>query len=104
MNVAEMTYAQLEEQRKQIEDAMRNLEKTRKTDAKKAVRATAKEYGFTVEELFDLPVSPKGSGPKGEPKYRNPENQDETWSGRGRKPQWIKEAVENGVDLSTFEI
>ncbi len=104
MNVTEMSYAQLEEQRKQIEDAMRNLDKTRKTDAKKAVRATAKEYGFTIEELFDLPVSPKSSGAGAKPKYRNPENQDETWSGRGRKPQWIKEAVEKGADLSSFEI
>lgn len=37
-------------------------------------------------------------------KYRHPENPDLTWSGRGRRPAWIREAVEAGRALSDFEI
>ena len=31
--------------------------------------------------------------PKGEPKYRNPEDPSITWSGRGRHPRWLNEGL-----------
>ena len=34
------------------------------------------------------------------PKYRNPGNPAETWSGRGRKPRWVEEQVAAGRGLS----
>ncbi len=37
-------------------------------------------------------------------KYRHPKNPDLTWSGRRRRPAWIREAVEAGRGLSDFEI
>ena len=27
------------------------------------------------------------------PKYRNPDNPEQTWTGRGRQPTWVKEAL-----------
>ena len=30
------------------------------------------------------------------PVYRNPENSSETWSGKGQRPGWLKEAVARG--------
>jgi DNA-binding protein H-NS len=30
------------------------------------------------------------------PKYRNPENPAETWSGRGKQPRWIVAALDGG--------
>ncbi|WP_288960211.1 H-NS histone family protein [uncultured Sulfitobacter sp.] len=104
MNLSEMTYPELAEHQKEVDAAMRNLEKSRKADAKKAVKATAKEHGFTIEDLFDLPTKAKSSAPKAPTKYRNPDNDAETWTGRGRKPQWIKDALEKDSDLSRFEI
>lgn len=38
------------------------------------------------------------------PQYRNPENSAETWSGRGQKPTWVREALARGVILSELEI
>lgn len=38
------------------------------------------------------------------PKYRHPENPELTWSGRGRRPGWIRDAVGAGRSLSDFEI
>lgn len=29
-------------------------------------------------------------------KYRNPDNPSETWTGRGRQPDWLKVFIENG--------
>ena len=38
------------------------------------------------------------------PKYRNPDNAAETWSGRGRKPRWLEERLSKGAPLEGFLI
>jgi DNA-binding protein H-NS len=37
-------------------------------------------------------------------KYRNPENPNEAWSGRGLQPKWVVEGLEKGKRISDFEI
>jgi DNA-binding protein H-NS len=38
-------------------------------------------------------------------KYRNPNNLDETWSGRGRKPRWLTVALTSvGAQLDDFHV
>jgi DNA-binding protein H-NS len=45
-------------------------------------------------------------GPRGTvaPKYRNPDNPDETWAGRGLKPRWLVAAMKGGKKLENFAI
>ena len=38
------------------------------------------------------------------PKYRNPENPNETWAGRGLKPRWLTAALKAGGKLEEFSI
>jgi DNA-binding protein H-NS len=38
------------------------------------------------------------------PKYRNPKNPAETWSGRGRLPRWLRPKLRGGRDLDDFLI
>ncbi len=38
------------------------------------------------------------------PKYRNPDNHDETWTGRGLQPRWMRAAMNGGKDLEYFRI
>jgi DNA-binding protein H-NS len=38
------------------------------------------------------------------PKYRNPENLEETWAGRGLKPRWLAAALKSGKKLEDFSI
>jgi DNA-binding protein H-NS len=42
----------------------------------------------------------EGAGPK----YRNPENSAETWSGRGPRPEWFEAALADGWRLENLEI
>ena len=37
-------------------------------------------------------------------RYRNTENHEETWTGRGRKPTWLVDALDAGKRLEDFEI
>jgi DNA-binding protein H-NS len=39
-----------------------------------------------------------------EPKYYNPNNPDEKWTGRGRKPLWVIELTSSGRSLEDFKI
>jgi len=38
------------------------------------------------------------------PKYRNPENPNETWAGRGLKPRWLAAALKAGHKIEAFLI
>jgi hypothetical protein len=36
------------------------------------------------------------------PRYANPENPAETWSGRGKQPGWVTAAIERGLSLESL--
>lgn len=38
------------------------------------------------------------------PKYRNPDNLGETWSGRGKRPRWLAAQLRSGKRLDHFLI
>lgn len=42
--------------------------------------------------------------PKVLPKYRNPSDPTERWSGRGKKPRWLVAALQAGRKLEDFKI
>lgn len=48
--------------------------------------------------------APKKSTGKVAPKYRNPANASETWSGRGLKPKWLQAELNAGKSLDDFKI
>jgi DNA-binding protein H-NS len=85
-------------------------------NALKAAEAAAREHGFTLDELMGFMggqrgrgrraegAAAAGSGPASAPRYRNPENGDQTWSGRGRRPRWVHEAEAAGRSLADMEI
>jgi DNA-binding protein H-NS len=42
--------------------------------------------------------------PKIVPKYRNPQNGQETWAGRGKQPLWLTAQLRSGKKLDDFLI
>ena len=42
--------------------------------------------------------------PRVYPKYQNPDEPSETWSGRGKQPRWLTAALEAGHKLEEFMI
>ena len=38
------------------------------------------------------------------PRYRNPTNPSETWSGRGPRPEWLEILLEKGADLEALKV
>lgn len=75
--------------------------------------ALAARHGYTIEELFgDQPaakptrrkrrVRPKST--KIAPKYRDPDNELNTWSGRGSMPRWLAKKIRFGQHATDFLI
>ena len=42
--------------------------------------------------------------PKGDPLYRDPDNPFNTWTGRGKRPDWLKEKLDAGKELVEMRI
>ncbi len=61
----------------------------------------AEESGSTIEEILKAGESLEK---KRSIKYRNTDNHEETWTGRGRKPTWLVEALAAGRNLEDFAI
>lgn len=62
----------------------------------------ASEQVLTLEDVLGTPA--KGRAAKLPPKYRNPSNAKQTWSGRGRKPKWVSDHLAAAGDLEGLSI
>lgn len=47
---------------------------------------------------------PRRTYPRVLPKYRNPLSPSETWSGRGKTPHWLANALKKGRKIDDFKI
>lgn len=102
-DLEKMTYAELRELSERVAEAMAERQTSERQELKEKLSAMAAASGFSVTELF---TGGKGRASKGAAviKYRNPKDTSQTWSGRGRKPNWITEAVGKGQKLESFAV
>jgi DNA-binding protein H-NS len=96
-----LSKSELKALQRQVEQALSKSETRRKRDALAAVERAVREYGLTLEEVFATASTSKSKRSftpteASEAKFRNPENPQETWSGRGRRPGWFKAHLEAG--------
>lgn len=84
-------------------------------EVRRKLTALAKAEGYSVEELFGGGAAAgKGGAAKGSakttrgtkvaPKYRNPADARQTWSGRGLPPRWMAELIKKGKKREDFLI
>lgn len=103
----QMTRKQLEKLRNDVNDAIAKLDNQDKKAALKAAQEAAKKHGFSLAELTGEKPAPKAAPAtrakknadgraKVAPKYKNPNNPADTWSGRGRAPKWMVAHLEAG--------
>jgi len=80
----------------------KSREKSKREQARKDAEAAARKHGFSLSELVDGKKAAKR--PPVPAKYRNPADASQTWSGRGRQPEWYKAAISSGTDPKKLEI
>lgn len=77
-------------------DAPTPAPRGRKPGSTNAAKKTA-----TKEKKAKGPKTGKGSVP---PKYRNPANESDTWTGRGKPPRWMADYLAKGKKKEDFLI
>ncbi len=103
LELEKMSRNELLQLRDDIDKALVNAEKRERKAALEAAEKAAAEFGFSLSELSNN--APRGTkSQKSKAKYRNPNAPDQTWTGRGRKPQWVHDALNSGTDIAELEI
>lgn len=116
IDLTNMTRAELTELRSQLDKTIASVGERDRQRAIKAAEDIAREHGFTLTDLAPLAGKGRSAGKRGsrsgaapspapsDAKYRNPQNPEQTWSGRGRRPAWVHAALDGGRALEDLTI
>lgn len=81
--------------------AIEERRETERAELLKKINNLASDAGFTLTDL--LSGKPAKKAPS-KAKYQNPNNKEEGWTGKGRKPKWLVDLLEAGSKLEDFEV
>jgi DNA-binding protein H-NS len=116
MSEAKPTLADLLRQADELAEKIKQAKAAELESCRADALALIADRGFTVAEIFpeiaattvrrarkaqEATTDGRSSVP---PKYRNPDNPAETWTGRGRQPKWIAAKLADGVALNMLLI
>lgn len=105
MDLSNMSVAQLRELQEQLKKELTQRESQERAQAIEKIQAIAKSVGSTVEELMaGAKAVAKAPGATVAPRYRNPADGAQQWTGRGRQPKWVKDWVDAGNDIEGLRI
>lgn len=96
-----MTLADLKDLRTRVDQAISERQKSDRVQLRQKMEAMAAEAGLSIDEI--LSGAKKSRGPVAI-KYRNPKDASQTWTGRGRPPRWMAEAMKKGAKKESFLI
>ncbi|WP_075791631.1 H-NS histone family protein [Massilia putida] len=77
-----------------IEQEIKRRGRDERERARARIHALAATAGIPLDALVQ----------KALPRYRNPADSGQTWTGRGRQPRWIAEALASGRSLDEFKV
>ena len=101
MDLSKLSSEELRQLQKDIDKELTARRRDEQKQAKQELKQVAERYGFSVEEL----VGNAGGGRKTRTSakagvtFRHPDDPSKTWTGRGRKPNWVKEWEATGRSL-----
>ena len=112
------SYEELRAAEDRIKEQLAKVADAARAEALATIVSSIKEFNFTAEELNDAiegkvkktrgrpaKIQTKVAGAsaaerkKAAPKYRNPVNPTQTWTGRGIAPAWIKNVAKEDRDV-----
>jgi DNA-binding protein H-NS len=108
LDLESMSDEQLQALHARVQEMLDGRVRSRFDEYRRIARAAGYEATFTRIGEGDRRRrrSSGETGRRGEiaPKYRNPNNPSETWSGRGREPRWLQHEIATGKSKEDFLI
>lgn len=103
VNVDKMTLREIEALEARIAAAKSKAADAAKAAAKAKIETLLAQSGFTIGDIY--PQAARGSRKsKGVARYVNPDDRSQTWTGRGRRPDWLLARLKKGERLEKFAI
>jgi DNA-binding protein H-NS len=100
MDLLNMKVAELRALEEKIKREIKKRESEEITRAREEIMSIAQKLGISLKEIIG--TQGKAKNTKSANYYQHPEDASRTWSGRGRKPGWIKEWLESGKTLDSL--
>lgn len=97
VDIKNLNHNQLNDLINKAQVRQQELRKEKVVKLREKIHALIKAEGFTVEDIFGgARGKARRSGGTVAPKYRNPANPEQVWSGRGKRPRWFNDALKAG--------
>lgn len=103
-----MSYSALLELRKSVDEAIDRQHTDERQELTNRLANIAKligsDMGAAPAKTMPAKRGSPNKGRKVKLKYRNPKQQSETWTGRGRQPRWLVHQLATGKKIESFLI
>lgn len=107
-----MSRKELERLLSDVKKALQAARNRDQREARKAATKAAAEFGFSLGEISETQPSAsakkrgkiKKTSKPSKPIYANPDDKKQTWTGKGRQPNWFRSQVESGTALDAMRI
>lgn len=100
MNLSNMSLAELRDLEEKTRREIKKRESEEITRARDEIHSIAQKLGVSLKDI--LGAQGKSKTGKVTKHFQHPENADLQWSGRGRKPGWIKDWLASGQELDAL--
>jgi DNA-binding protein H-NS len=98
-----MTLRQIAALESQLAAAKSKATEAAKAEVKTKIDALLASSGLTISDLYPA-VTHSRRRSKSSPKYANPDDRTQTWTGRGRQPNWLVARLKKGAKVEDFSI
>ena len=114
INLDQLSVDELEKLIKQAESALDKKRKAELKNAQAVLEKMAKNLGVAPQDLLKSSTEKKKTTRKNaakkktgvrrpaKVKFRDPNNSGNTWTGRGKRPLWLQDALSKGANLDDF--
>lgn len=110
MNISQFSETELSNLICLLNDEVLRREEGKRQRVIEEISALAKAHGYALDDLISgtQPRQPKQAPAKKKKsipvKYRHPDHSDQTWTGRGIQPRWVKAWIADGQTLESARV
>ncbi len=101
MDLKQMSDSDLADLEKQVITESRNRSSRRKENVLQQIHELAAKNEISLDDLKG--VLRRKRRPSDQI-YRNPDDPDKVWRGRGRKPSWLQKKIDEGASMEEFRV
>jgi DNA-binding protein H-NS len=103
MDLSNQSSAQLRQLQEQVKQELKKRESQDFAKAREEILAIARSVGLSAQELIGN-GAPRAKTGSVAPRYRNPADTTQLWTGRGRQPKWVKDWLDAGKDIAGLKV